>query len=660
MVVLLVSSSVGAGVVAGGPATGGAQTTSAGIGSPAGTAPSAPVEPTTVHGVNSTDESVATSSATTDVATAANTDTGVGDASIVTVPDGFRAEVWASSEEFSELGGYLSTARPGPNPGVRLMKFRQGTMYVSVPDARDGEDRLLALPDDDGDGDPDRVEEVVPSSELNDAHGFDFHDGHLYVVNYELLFGDTFTGGDNEIVRYDMNPDGLTADTSTKEVLNTNVPDRGGYFHWTRTIVVRDDGMYVSVGSESNAGPPSTNSTWYAAITRCDLDGTNCTVYADGLRNAVGIQFHDGKLFATDNGRDDLENPELPPDEINVVEQGKNYGWPYCYGNNTLDTDMYSDPSLCDGKEPAAVHLRAHTVPLGFAFYTADAFPAEYQGDMYVAQHGSFDVDDPRGYKLSRVPYDGTLGQPVDFATGWYDGDGDSDPYEKGDDIRGRPVDVTVGPDGDLYMTDDTFGRIYRIWYTEPTAAFDVTPSDPVVSESVQFDASASFDRRGSITAYRWDFDNDGTVDQTTTDPVVNATFDAAGERTVALTVVDDAEGGSETNTTTRTVTVSEPPEPPTASFVVETENVVVGDTVTFNASGSSDPDGTIIEYRWDFDNDSSVDRTTTDPVTTTTFDSYGDREVTLVVVDDDDLDDATTRPVDVAPAPICESCSPP
>lgn len=180
---------------------------------------------------------------------------------------------------------------------------------------------------------------------------------------------------------------------------------------------------------------------------------------ASGLRNAVGLAVRPatGELWATNNGRD-LMGDELPPETVYVIEDGADYGWPYCHSDDVVDPDLGFD-GACDGVPEPAVEMQAHSAPLGLAFYNGDMFPEAYRGDLFIAFHGSWNRSVPTGYKVVRLPFEN--GEPaaavVDFATGWLD-------RETGD-ASGRPVDVLVGSDGALYISDDKGGYIYRISY---------------------------------------------------------------------------------------------------------------------------------------------------------------------------------------------------
>lgn len=162
-------------------------------------------------------------------------------------------------------------------------------------------------------------------------------------------------------------------------------------------------------------------------------------------------------MYATENGRDWLGD-DLPPDEINLVEEGKDYGWPICYGKSIHDTDFDKNvyvraPCSEPFETPALIDLQAHSAPLGLEFYYGDNFPAEYRGRLFVAFHGSWNRKVPTGYKI--VSIDMNTSTVEDFATGWL----------AGSNVLGRPVDIVVAQDGSLFVSDDNAGKIYRIYY---------------------------------------------------------------------------------------------------------------------------------------------------------------------------------------------------
>ena len=349
---------------------------------------------------------------------------------VIDLPSGFEIEIYAD-----DLGSSL-LSYPGPNAAPRMMMLKDDVLFVSL--TRQG--RILALRDTNGDKRAD--ETAVFIDDLNNPHGLDFHEGWFYIAE------------EQRVVRVqDINGD-LVADRDTLEILIDDLPAGG---HFTRTVKIHNDSLYLSAGSSCNVCIEKDERR--SAITRCNLDGTECQVFARGLRNAVGFVFHPltGKMYATENGRDWLGD-DLPPDEINLVEEGKNYGWPICYGRNIHDTDFdknvyIRNPCMEPFEMPSLVDLPAHSAPLGLAFYYGSNFPEEYRGDLFVAYHGSWNRNVPTGYKIVRIDMDDL--SVHDFATGWLQ-DGN---------VLGRPVDIIVAGDGSLLVSDDNASKIYRIYY---------------------------------------------------------------------------------------------------------------------------------------------------------------------------------------------------
>jgi glucose/arabinose dehydrogenase len=230
--------------------------------------------------------------------------------------------------------------------------------------------------------------------------------------------------------------------------------------HSTRTVAFLLDGrMVVPVGSSCNVCREEDERR--AAILVYDgADGGGERVLASGLRNAVGLAVHpqSGQLWASNNGRDFMGD-DLPPETIYVVRDGADYGWPSCHNGDIVDPDLGS-AGACQGVEEPVVEMQAHSAPLGLTFYTGEMFPRAYRGDLFIAFHGSWNRSVPTGYKVVRLDF--VDGQPadevVDFVSGWLQEDGSA---------GGRPVDVLVGADGALYVSDDKGGFIYRIAYEE-------------------------------------------------------------------------------------------------------------------------------------------------------------------------------------------------
>jgi glucose/arabinose dehydrogenase len=355
----------------------------------------------------------------------------------------------ASAAEISHMTDAELAQRVKLPPGFEIKIFARGLMaprfmtvgpdnliYVSMPSMG----WVGRLRDDDGDGKVERIDRVI--QELDRPHGLAFHDGKLYVAGTEKVWRiDRFRG------------DGTPGQVATI------VPNLTGGGHWTRTILFGPDGkLYVAMGSSCNVCKEKDPRR--AGVVRYNPDGSGEEVFAGGLRNSVGIAWNPAtkELWGTDNGRDWLGD-DSPPDEINIIRQGKNYGWPNCIADRVPDPD-FGTPEICQKTEPPAVKLQAHSAPLGLAFYTGKQFPQEYHGDLFVALHGSWNRSKKTGYKVVRVKLDkGQVKQVEDFATGWL-------MQEKGADVVwGRPVDLIVGLDGSLYLSDDSAGFIYRITY---------------------------------------------------------------------------------------------------------------------------------------------------------------------------------------------------
>lgn len=320
--------------------------------------------------------------------------------------------------------------------GVRFMAVSpDGVLYATQP----GRGRVVRLPDANRDGVADSV--VVVVTGLNQPHGLAFHKGVLYVAA---------TDG---VARVPLGSDGKS--NGSPVYVNRY---SGGGGHWTRTIVFgSDSAMYVSVGSSCNLCIEQ--STDRAAVLRFNEDGSGKRVFASGLRNAVGlaVEPQTGALWAAQNERDNLppNHEDLPPEEINILTDGGDYGWPYCYGDR-VPSPEFNDAARCERTIPPAAKLQAHSAPLGLTFLAkASALPDDYRTDLLVAYHGSWNRDTPTGAKVVRVHVrDGKPGEVEDLITGWQKTDGSR---------WGRPTDVTVASDGSVMISDDTGNAIYRL-----------------------------------------------------------------------------------------------------------------------------------------------------------------------------------------------------
>jgi glucose/arabinose dehydrogenase len=239
---------------------------------------------------------------------------------------------------------------------------------------------------------------------------------------------------------------------------------RGGG-HWTRDLAFSRDGkkMFVSVGSRSNNDDTDDNPAEHqrADILELSPEGGTARVFAWGIRNAVGIAMSPstGELWASVNERDRLGD-NLVPDYITHVTAGGFYGWPWFYiGAHADPRHAGKHPELRDKVLVPDVLLQAHSASLEMVFYDGKTFPAEYQGDIFAAEHGSWNKTVRTGYEVVRVPLHGTgraTGKYEDFLTGFVTAQGD---------VWGRPVGVAVAKDGALLVTDDGSSSVWRVSY---------------------------------------------------------------------------------------------------------------------------------------------------------------------------------------------------
>ncbi|HMQ29660.1 MAG TPA: PQQ-dependent sugar dehydrogenase [Chloroflexaceae bacterium] len=377
------------------------------------------------------------------------------------------------------------SARLSVPPGFAVRAFAAGLsaprlMAIGPDDqlyvAERGAGRIVRLPDRDRDGLADAAEPVATG--LGGVHSLEWRDGALYAAL-----------NDRVLRLRDENGDGDLADPGEQTVIVSGLPNDGG--HSTRTARFGPDGMlYVTVGSKCNIPTDgcSEGDPRRAAILRYDPDGgipfdnpyvddaepRRHAVWAEGLRNSVDFLFTaDGRLWATHNGSDGLGD-DRPPEEIVIeVARGAHHGWPYCYtaqlgavpagAKEVRDTRVPLDlrvPS-CDVVTPARFTDLAHSAPLGAARHGGLGLPAGYADDLLVAYHGSWNSSVPRDCRVQRIVVEGGVpvrGEP--FLTGFRDGPGQSC-----GGAWGRPAGVTVGPAGEIFVSDDKNGRIYRVVY---------------------------------------------------------------------------------------------------------------------------------------------------------------------------------------------------
>ena len=320
--------------------------------------------------------------------------------------------------------------------GPRVILPRaDGSMFVTLT----GDDQLTLVADPDGDG-AYTVTQLLRN--LDSPHGMVVRDGFLYIAN---------TGA---VVRSKLDNAGLPT-----RPLETIARYSHGGGHFTRSIVFgADGGMYVSIGSSCNLCEESAPDR--AAVMRFDADGRNGRVFARGLRNAVGMAVHPGTgaIWVSQHERDNLrpDHENLPPEEINILQDGGDYGWPYCHSDRVPNPE-YNDQQRCDRTIAPALQMQAHSAPLGMTFLAnATQVPVEWRGDLLLSFHGSWNRDTPTGAKVVRIRVDNN--RPVsyeDFVVGWQTESGRR---------WGRPADVAVAADGAILIADDHGDAIWRLF----------------------------------------------------------------------------------------------------------------------------------------------------------------------------------------------------
>ncbi len=323
----------------------------------------------------------------------------------------------------------------------RDLEFTQGgTLLVSIP----SQGKIVALPDENKDGAADKQVEVL--SQLNKPHGIAFFQSKLYVA--ELT----------RVVRYSWNETTLTA---TQEKVLLNLPYNGG--HNTRSLVFNSKGqLFISLGSSCNVCVEKDR--WLASVIVTDTEGNNPRVFATGLRNSVFLTINPktDELWAADMGRDNLGD-DLPPDEINIIKDVKDYGWPICFGKQIHDANFdknvyFRDPCLNTGVP--LFEIPAHSAPLGLTFINSAQFPSSWQGDLFVSYHGSWNRSTPTGYKVVHLTYkNNQITSSEDFLTGFLAATAANGP----ESALGRPVDLIFDKPGSLYLSDDKAGKLYKI-----------------------------------------------------------------------------------------------------------------------------------------------------------------------------------------------------
>jgi len=338
----------------------------------------------------------------------------------ISLPPGFQIHLYAANV-----------------PDARSMSAGPpGTVFVGTRKTGN----VYAVMDEDGDFKADKI--VVIRRGLTMPNGVAFKDGHLYVAEM------------SRVTRYRNIMQHLNA-PGEPEIVNDTFPEKR--WHGWKFIRFGPDGkLYIPVGAPCNVCEKADRR--FAAILKMDPDGGNLSVFARGVRNTVGFDWHPvtGELWFTDNGRDWLGD-DLPPDELNHAPKiGLHFGYPYFYGDNIPDP-KFGTQSPKGKFTPPARELGPHVAPLGMRFYTGQMFPEAYRNRIFIAEHGSWNRSVPIGYRITlvRLENDRAVNYEI-FAEGWL----------QGDEVSGRPVDLEILHDGSMLVSDDHAGMIYRIVYS--------------------------------------------------------------------------------------------------------------------------------------------------------------------------------------------------
>ena len=349
-------------------------------------------------------------------------------------PKGFKVGLYATGLDNPRL------IRTAPNGDFFVAETRKGQIMIFRGITADGKPQTTS----------------IFASGLNEPFGIAFYPPG---PNPKWLY----IGNTNAVLRFPYKNGDLTATSAPQHIADLPSNGRG---HTTRDIRFSPDGktMFVSVGSGSNVNDPDTHPEEKdrADILAFNPDGSHMRIYAYGIRNPVGLAIDPktGELWCSVNERDALGD-NLVPDYITHVQKGGFYGWPWWYIGGHQDPRLEGKhPELKDKAIVPDVLLQPHNASLEMTFYEGKQFPKEYDGDIFAAEHGSWNKATRAGYEVIRVPLHQTghaTGEYEDFLTGFVLPDGNA---------WGRPVGVTVAPDGSLLVTDDGSNSIWRVTYT--------------------------------------------------------------------------------------------------------------------------------------------------------------------------------------------------
>jgi glucose/arabinose dehydrogenase len=344
-----------------------------------------------------------------------------------------------------------------PLDKIKLPKGFKIELYADIPNARSlalspngtlfvgnrSKDKVYAITDKNKDGKADKV--FVIAKNMNTPCGVAFKDGDLYVAEIDKIW------------KFENIEENL--ENPPKPILITDIYPTDGHHGWKFIGFSPKGKLYVPVGAPCNNC--ESKKPIYASITSINSDGSDFEIFAEGIRNSVGFDWHPktGDLWFTNNGRDRM-NDTTPADELNFApKKGLHFGYPYCHAGDVKDPE-FGDKRSCDEFVPPVQKLEAHTAALGMRFYTGNQFPNQYKNQIFIAEHGSWNRSTKVGYRITLVKLEGNKAvsyQP--FATGWLEGEG------KESEFWGRPVDVIVDHEGALFVSDDYAGAVYKISY---------------------------------------------------------------------------------------------------------------------------------------------------------------------------------------------------
>ena len=348
------------------------------------------------------------------------------------VPKGFKVNVYAEGD--FRYPRWMTLA---PNGDVFVADSRANSIHI--------------LRDANKDGKISANERFVFADNLSQPFGMAFNGEYFYVANTDA------------VVRFKYKSGQTKAEGTPEKIIELT---EGGYNqHWTRNILFSPDGkkLYVSIGSSGNVDPEKDERR--AGISEYNPDGSGYRLFASGLRNPIGLAWNpaDKTLWTAVNERDGLGD-DLVPDYVTSVKDGGFYGFPYSYiGQNEEPRRKGEMPELIKKAIVPDVLVTSHSAALGIEFYTGKMFPKEYQGDAFIALHGSWNREKLTGYKIIRVDFEN--GKPVnkgyeDFVSGWL-------PTETSNEVWGRPVGLLVNTDGSLLIADDGGKKIWRVSYAK-------------------------------------------------------------------------------------------------------------------------------------------------------------------------------------------------